>query len=374
MSGFPPTDLQFVLLFRRYGKYIGELWDQGLGKDPATSRCVMEKDAGYTKADGPNLGAQDSTTTVRKGNRKHFCLHFARGMCAKGKDCIFFHRIPTPKDDSSTEELVDCFGRQRHAKHRDDMNGTGSFMSPCRTLYVAGLQKNSYPNNGVGTLEEALKRHFIEWGEIEEAKVIHRLSIGFVRYRLRTSSEFAKEAMSNQALDKNEVLQIRWAYDDPNPVAIDAARKADQDIMYALLKAKGIGVEAANFDYPADYEIPEAKKIKLENGIDVTEERPDLAYPDTSAQYATVEKSNLPTAVPSSSSRSSSTFVSEVISTSADSDKKLHKQGDQSESDESGTEDVWERFQDEATGAYYYFNTSTGESSWTDPTHESGKD
>ena len=55
-----------------------------------------------------------------------------------------------------------------------------------RTLYVAGLQKTLY--NSIGSLEEALKRHFIEWGEIEEAKIIPRLSIGFVRYRLRTSS------------------------------------------------------------------------------------------------------------------------------------------------------------------------------------------
>jgi hypothetical protein len=151
-------------------------------------------------------------------------------MCAKGVECIFFHRIPTPRDDAACDELVDCFGRQRHAKHRDDMNGTGSFANPCRTLYVGGLQKEHY---GRGKLEEALKRHFIEWGEIEEAKVIHRLSIGFVRFRLRTSSgtiktnvetlhvlfisisvyfgdlfsEFAKEAMSNQALD-HKVFKI----------------------------------------------------------------------------------------------------------------------------------------------------------------------
>ena len=32
-------------------------------------------------------------------------------------------------------------------------------------------------------------------------------------------SEFAKEAMSCQSLDKGEILSIRWAFDDPNPVA-----------------------------------------------------------------------------------------------------------------------------------------------------------
>lgn len=167
---------------------MGDQWDQGLGKDPATDRCDVDRDAGYTKADGVMPGQQPEKATGGGGGRKnkrHFCLHFARGMCAKGNECIFFHRIPTPKDDACTDELVDCFGRQRHAKHRDDMNGTGSFANPCRTLYVAGLQKEKYPHGG---LEEAIKRHFIEWGEIEEAKIIHRLSIGFVRYRLRTSA------------------------------------------------------------------------------------------------------------------------------------------------------------------------------------------
>jgi hypothetical protein len=170
---------------------LGDQWDQGLGKDPATDRCDVDRDAGYTKADGVMPGQQPEKAAGGAGrkNKRHFCLHFSRGMCAKGNECIFFHRIPTPKDDASTDELVDCFGRQRHAKHRDDMNGTGSFANPCRTLYVAGLQKEKYPHGG---LEEAIKRHFIEWGEIEEAKIIHRLSIGFVRYRLRTSAGMSK--------------------------------------------------------------------------------------------------------------------------------------------------------------------------------------
>ena len=329
-----------------YGKYTGDLWDQGLGKDPAPSRCVVDKDAGYTKCDGGSPATQHPDTK-EKG---FFCLHFARGMCIKGKECTFYHRIPTPRDDAATEELVDCFGRQRHAKHRDDMDGVGSFMNPCRTLYVAGLQKSSYPNNGVGTLEEALKRHFIEWGEIEDCKVIHRLSIGFVRYRLRTSSEFAKEAMRNQALDKKEVLQIRWAYDDPNPIAQDANKKADQDIMYALLKAKGLHVDESNINYPQNYEMPrESKRIKLDNGTDVAEERPDLAYPDTDSQY----KSN-----------------EETVATGGEKDEDNDNDADKdseplSKGDTEGS--MWETAVDANTGAYYYFNRATGVSTWTKP-------
>ena len=30
-------------------------------------------------------------------------------------------------------------------------------------------------------------------------------------------AEYAKQAMTNQALDSNQVISIRWANDDPNP-------------------------------------------------------------------------------------------------------------------------------------------------------------
>lgn len=38
-------------------------------------------------------------------------------------------------------------------------------------------------------------------------------------------AEFAKEAMGNQSLDQNEILCLRWAHDDPNPVAQDAINR-----------------------------------------------------------------------------------------------------------------------------------------------------
>lgn len=70
--------------------------------------------------------------------------------------------------------------------------------------------------------------------------VIHRLSIAFPRYRLRTSAEFAKEAMHCQPLDHGEVLSLRWAHDDPNPVAKDSIARADRDALVALMRAKGL--------------------------------------------------------------------------------------------------------------------------------------
>ena len=143
-------------------------------------------------------------------------------------------------------------------------------------------------------------------------------------------------------------MTIRWAYDDPNPVAIDAIKRADQDIMYALLKAKGISVDGGSaYQYPADYAIPEPKKIMLENGVDVTVDRPDLAYPNTDAQYQ------------------SSSLLGQRTRPSEDEDEEEEEDdGDENENDAEGG---WEKLIDENTGATYYFNTHTGESSWSAP-------
>jgi hypothetical protein len=49
--------------------------------------------------------------------------------------------------------------------------------------------------------------------------VIYPKAIAFVRYRLRTAAEFAKEAMADSSLGNDETLNIRWANEDPNPAA-----------------------------------------------------------------------------------------------------------------------------------------------------------
>lgn len=159
------------------------------GKERAPERCVLDKDAGYTRADHNNNNKTSGDSVNININKKHkrfFCIHFCHGMCAKGDECTYFHRVPTMIDDAQCEELFDCFGRQRHNKHRDDMSGVGSFMKPCRTLFVGGLLKQKY--DSPKEHEEAIWKHFGEWGEVENVNIIQRLSIAFVRYRVRTSA------------------------------------------------------------------------------------------------------------------------------------------------------------------------------------------
>lgn len=116
---------------------------------PAPGRCVVSRDSGYTRADRV-VGS-------------FFCLYFARGICHRGADCDYLHRIPTIHD--IFQPNVDCFGRDKHASFRDDMGGTGSFNRVNKTLYVGRVHVSD-------DIEEVVSRHFQEWGEIERIRVL----------------------------------------------------------------------------------------------------------------------------------------------------------------------------------------------------------
>lgn len=183
-----------------YGKFIGENWSDRYFKDREASatRCRVALDAGKTIA----------------GTDAYICLHFARGNCSNGSKCSFVHCIPTKAQEDRIDFMHDCFGRERHSGDRDDMMGTGSFNRECRTLYVSGLKPNCGPEIG-----SSIYKHFSEFGEIVKLRVIDRKQIAFVTYRHRHGAEFAKEAMQNQTLDNDELLSVRWAFEDPNPHA-----------------------------------------------------------------------------------------------------------------------------------------------------------
>ncbi len=121
--------------------------------------------------------------------------------------------------------------------------------------------------------------------------------------------------MTGQALDKGEILSIRWAHDDPNPVAQDSIDRADKDALVGLMQAKGICLTPAPFEYPSDYQLPDSKRQRLTDGSlpaagdSLSSLYPDLAYPNTNAQYATPAAT---TNLSSSSSSSSSDNTVEI--------------------------------------------------------------
>lgn len=190
----PPTGTIFNIWYNKWSG--GDREDKYLSKTAAPSRCNIARDSGYTRAD--------------KIPGSYFCLFFARGLCPRGQECEYLHRLPGIHDLFNPN--VDCFGRDKHSDYRDDMGGVGSFMRQNRTLYVGRIHVTD-------DIEEVVARHFQEWGQIDRIRVLTARGVAFVTYTNEANSQFAKEAMAHQALDHSEILNVRWATVDPNPQA-----------------------------------------------------------------------------------------------------------------------------------------------------------
>ena len=113
----PQTGTIFNIWFNKWSG--GDREDKYLSKTAATGRCNIAKDSGYTRGD--------------KVVGSYFCIFFAKGLCPRGQECEYLHRLPGLFDTFNPN--VDCFGRDKHSDYRDDMGGVGSFMRQNRTLY-----------------------------------------------------------------------------------------------------------------------------------------------------------------------------------------------------------------------------------------------
>lgn len=255
-----------------YGKYLGDRFEQrGFSKAPG--RCVFATDVGWTQA--------------MKRPDAFMCIHWARGTCAMGKECGWLHRPPTVGDQMRLPKSKDCFGRDRHATHRDDMSGVGNFMQDTRTLYCGRIKPLPHDEN-----YEMVYRHFSEWGDLEEVRVIDKKSIAFVRYTHRIYAEFARECMMENCLDGDEILNVRWAYEDPNPKALEREKRERLDYGIQRLQEMGINLEGKEYDYPDEYQMPPAKKQKEGGGGDA-----EGAYPDTDRQFSAYTENFVPESV-----------------------------------------------------------------------------
>lgn len=147
----------------------------------------------------------------------------------KGQDCEYLHRLPTIHDMFNPN--IDCFGRDKHSDYRDDMGGVGSFMRQNRTIYVGRIHVSD-------DIEEIVARHFAEWGQIERTRVLNTRGVAFITYSNEANAQFAKEAMAHQSLDHSEILNVRWATQDPNPMAqAREARSIEEQAAEAVRRA-----------------------------------------------------------------------------------------------------------------------------------------
>lgn len=217
-----------------YNKWAGgDREDKYLSKTHAKGRCNIAKDSGYTKAD--------------QLTGSYFCLNFSRGVCSKGQDCPYLHRLPGTFDIFNPN--VDCFGRDKFSDYRDDMGGVGSFMRQNRTVYVGRIHVTD-------DIEEIVARHFAEWGQVERIRVLNTRGVAFITYTNEANAQFAKEAMAHQSLDHDEVLNVRWATADPNPMAqAREARRIEEQAAEAIRRAL-----PAEFVAEIEGKDPEARK------------------------------------------------------------------------------------------------------------------
>lgn len=111
-------------------------------------------------------------------------------------------------------------------------------------------------------IEEVVARHFAEWGQIDRTRVLTSRGVAFVTYTNEANSQFAKEAMAHQSLDHNEVLNVRWATVDPNPMAQKReARKVEEQAAEAVRRAL-----PAEFVAEIEGRDPDAKRRKRVEG------------------------------------------------------------------------------------------------------------
>ncbi|OBT67325.1 hypothetical protein VE03_02705 [Pseudogymnoascus sp. 23342-1-I1] len=209
----PQTGTIFNIWYNKWSG--GDREDKYLSKTHAAGRCNIALDSGYTKASSvPG---------------SFFCLFFARGLCPKGAECQYLHRLPGIHDMYSPN--VDVFGRDKHSDYRDDMGGVGTFLRQNRTIYIGRIHVTD-------DIEEVVARHFAEWGPIERTRVLNTRGVAFVTYTTESNAQFAKEAMAHQSLDHEEVLNVRWATADPNPMAqAREARSIEEQAAEAVRRA-----------------------------------------------------------------------------------------------------------------------------------------
>ena len=260
----PQTGTIFNIWYNKWSG--GDREDKYLSKTAAPGRCNVATDSGYTRGD--------------KIVGSYFCLFFAKGLCPRGHECEYLHRLPGLHDHFNPN--VDCFGRDKHSDYRDDMGGVGSFMRQNRTLYVGRIHVTD-------DIEEVVARHFAEWGQVDRIRVLTARGVAFVTYSNEANSQFAKEAMAHQGLDHNEILNVRWATVDPNPLAQKReARKIEEQAAEAVRRAL-----PEEFVREIEGRDPEAKKKKrIEGGFGLQGyEAPDAIWYARSRQLEDGAKS-----------------------------------------------------------------------------------
>lgn len=111
-------------------------------------------------------------------------------------------------------------------------------------------------------------------------RVLQYRSVAFVTYIHEANAQFAREAMSCQSMDNDEILNVRWATEDPNPTTkviekrrleeigtAGIASKLDSGMVDALRAIRAL--EGGSLDEPLAEEVqePPSKRRKFDTPV-----------------------------------------------------------------------------------------------------------
>jgi hypothetical protein len=74
--------------------------------------------------------------------------------------------------------------------------------------------------------------------DFRTVRVLQYRSVAFVTYANEYNAQFAKESMACQSLDNDEILNVRWATEDPNPTSKVAEKRRLEEMGREAIQAR----------------------------------------------------------------------------------------------------------------------------------------
>ena len=112
-------------------------------------------------------------------------------------------------------------------------------------------------------------------------RVLQYRSVAFVTYIHEANAQFAREAMSCQSMDNEEILNVRWATEDPNPTTkviekrrleeigtAGIASKLDPGMVDAMRAIRALEGQSLDEPLAEEDEEPPSKRRKLETPVE----------------------------------------------------------------------------------------------------------
>ncbi|KAI9509079.1 hypothetical protein F5148DRAFT_1275452 [Russula earlei] len=204
---------------------------------------------------------------------------FSRGRCPYGWECEYLDTLPDP-ERALPDSSEDCFARDKFSDCRDDMGGVGTFTRPNRMFYV-------------GRAEDVVRRHFKRVGYVSS----NIARFAFVTYVSEHNAQFAKEAMSCQSMDNDEILNVRWATEDPNPTSKVAEKRRLEEMGQAAIPHSWALEEGRDYqadDGVIDEDLEEeddggGKRRRIEGPDTEVPSAPQETVPETSQRLLSAE-------------------------------------------------------------------------------------